>query len=92
MRPGPLRALEAAKGSWSSLADLDVLLKVRQWAGIKDNQLSSHFHIALLAGPPTIASPEVTISSLSTLPSTPTSTILSLDTDMASPAHCPQVH
>lgn len=83
--------MEAAKGFWSSLTDLDFSLQVRQWAGIKDSQLASQFRIAVSAGPPTIASPEVSLSSLSTLPSTPTSTILSLDSDMAPTARCPQV-
>jgi len=84
--------MEPAQGFWSSLADLDVLSKLCRWTGIKDSQLASCFPIALLSRPLTIASPDFSISSLSTLPSTPSSTLLSLDTDMASAMHCPQVH
>jgi hypothetical protein len=89
--PVPLRAPKAAKRFWGSLAGLDILSKVRQWTDIKGNQLASCFNIAVLSRPHTIASPDLSISSLSTLPSTPTSSLLSLDTDMAS-THCSQLH
>jgi len=84
--PVPLRALKAAKRLWGSFADFNSLSKVRQWTGIKDSQLASCFHIALLSRPLTIASPDLSDSIFST----PTSSLISLDTDMS--AHCPQVH
>jgi len=90
MPPVPLRALEVAKGLWSSLADSDVLWKVRGWVGVKDNQFARCYRIAELSRPLPIAPSVIPFLPLSSLPNSPTSTITSFDTDMASSALCPK--
>lgn len=88
--PVPFRALEVTKGLWSSLADSDVLGKVRGWAGIKDNQLPSYYRMKELSRPLPIAPSAISFPTPPLLPNTPTSAIISLDTDMACLALCPQ--
>ena len=90
MPPVPFRALEVAKGLWSSLADSNVLWKVRGWAGVRDNQLASCYRIVELSRPLPIAPSVTSFPTLSSLPNTPTSTIISLATDRTSSALCPQ--
>ena len=87
MPPVPLRALEVAKGLWSSLADSAVLWKVRGWAGVDDYQFASCHCIVELSRPLPIARPVISFPSL---PNTPTSTTISSDTDKTSSALNPQ--
>ena len=87
MPPVPLRALEVAKGLWSSLGDSAVLWKVRGWAGVNDYQISSCYCIVELSRPLPIARPVISFPSF---PNTPTSTIISSDTDKTSSTLNPQ--